>query len=118
MTTKKTTKRKKPAKQKTIVVGSIPGGRMLALANSSPEEVLADLQTLVSSSGWKRLKQLVQEQIDLWSERMDEEDFKDMVEFKHVRDQKNIYRSLLSLPERHISLIIDKPGTRNEDPYV
>lgn len=108
---KKTSKKVK--KLKTTIL-KLPSSNLVDL---SLEGVVADLQAMIGSSGWKRLKELVEENIANLTEKLDKHEYDSLVDFNRDRDKRNIYRSLLSLPERHISLIIDKPGTHNEDPY-
>ncbi|MDD5726280.1 MAG: hypothetical protein PHC53_02610 [Patescibacteria group bacterium] len=113
--------KKKPSvkkkKVRKVEVAAVPNGNLLPLNETSPDEIVSDLQCLVASAGWKRLKQFIQRQVDEWTERVDNEEFTDMHVFNQVRAERNIYRSLLSLPERHIRLILEKPQAENLDPY-
>ncbi len=84
----------------------------------SPLEVLSDLQGLAAHNGWRILKQFIQRRIDSWTQMLDTKDFEDIHEMNRLRDQRNIYRDLLSLPETHIKLIKENQQEVNEDPYA
>jgi len=116
--------KKKPVKKKAVrkpvrVMMPVMTKEMRPLAETADEEIIMDLDQLVNSNGWRRLQQVIEERkLNIWNNRLEHEDFSDIHAFNRVRDQRNIYKDLLSLPEVCIRLIKENQPHQNEDPYV
>lgn len=117
---KKSSRKVKVNRIKTIIV--TPSTSKLLPFNDTPvPERIADLESLIASRGWQRLKQRIELNIQMIDQDLDEKSFpkteEGLNEWQRLRDTKAVYKSVLALPSGTIRLLQQNEAPESNDPY-